>query len=543
MPSARDMPALFDLVASADRDMGRTAIRCLSRLGGVALPVAISKFAEAKAPLRARLCDLIAMLGEQTANADVGAWLLARLGDEDGATRRRAALQLGKRVAAWPGERARAEAALTAAFVNAETADRRAIAESLGRLGSGESLRLLQDHTFESSPEPASLTVTPQQTAAADALLDQRVLEARLRIEQRELRQVTSFISLDAPLNQPTPILLHVRAGLEDLLLSELQSVAGLREVPRMVGPGRVRVLTAGPLLPLFAARTFMHIGFPIELQGDAHDVVGTVVEALTMPATTTLLATLTRGPVRFRLNWAAGGQRRGDTREVAQRVVLAVPWLVNDSTQAPWEVVVSEVDGKFGPRVFIELWPQKLADPRFVYRKATMPASSHPTIAAALVQVAGCRPNDVVWDPFVGTGMELAERGLAGPYQHLFGTDIDANAIAAAQANVASAGLGHVTLCLQDARLFNPPQAPTLIITNPPFGRRVVVTEGVRELLEDVLGHAAAQLAPHGRMVFITPRVHATAAVMKRAGLTLVRQLPVDVGGFAAHLELWQVP
>lgn len=526
MPSAKDMPALFELVASADRDMGRFAIRCLARLGDVALPQALERFAPSVSPLRARLCDLVALLGEETANADVGLWLLARLSDDDGATRRRAALQLGKRVSAWPNERARAETALAQAFaITTDMADRRALAEALGRMGSGEALRTLDEHGAPKS----------------DALLGQRIVQARLRIEQRELRQVTSTIALDVPLGHPTPILLHVRSGLEGMLMDELAHIAGLAEVPREVGPGRVRVVTSGPLLPLFRARSFMHIGFPVEMEGDPYAVVNSVIEALTLPASQAVFKTLTRGPVRFRLNWASGGQRRGDTRQVAERVVQAVPWLVNDSTQAPWEVVVSEVVGKFGPRVFVELWPQKLTDPRFSYRKATMPASSHPTIAAALVRVAGCRADDVVWDPFVGTGMELSERSLSGPYKHLYGTDIDPNAIAAAQTNVDSAGAKNVTLSVQDARTFSPPTPLTLVITNPPFGRRVIVSEGVRELLEDVLGHAASLLAPNGRMAFITPRVRATEAVMIRAGLERQLQMPIDVGGFSAHLELWQ--
>ncbi|MDX2020467.1 MAG: methyltransferase [Deltaproteobacteria bacterium] len=526
-PSARDLPALFDLVAAADRDVARMAIRSLARLGALALPEAMTRFDDAVPPLRARLCDLVAVLGEDLRDVTVGPWLLARLGDADGVTRRRAALQLGKRVTAWPHERDLAEAALTQAFATTtDLADRRALAEALGRLGSGQALKALD------AQPPA---------AAQDALLEQRLTQARLRIEQRELRRVASTITLDAPLGQPTAILLHVRSGLEGMLLDELQAVPGLLTVPREVGAGRVRVMTTGTLRPLFAARTFMHLGFPIEFDSDPHDVVGSVVDALVMPSTQALFRSLTDGPVRFRINWAGGGQRRSDTRAVAERVVQAVPWLINDSTQAPWEVVVSEVVGKTGPRVFVELWPQKLVDPRFAYRKATMPASSHPTIAAALVRVAGCRAGDVVWDPFVGTGMELAERSLAGPYKQLFGTDVDPQAIAAAQENVASAKAQRVTLTLQDARTFAPPLPLSLVITNPPFGRRVAVSEGVRELLEDVLGHAAALLGPQGRMAFITPRVHATEAVMLRAGLVRQQQLPVDVGGFSAHLELWQ--
>ena len=38
----------------------------------------------------------------------------------------------------------------------------------------------------------------------------------------------------------------------------------------------------------------------------------------------------------------------------------------------------------------------------------------------------SGARADDVVWDPFVGSGTELVERALAGPYARLLGSDTD---------------------------------------------------------------------------------------------------------------------
>ena len=77
-------------------------------------------------------------------------------------------------------------------------------------------------------------------------------------------------------------------------------------------------------------------------------------------------------------------------------------PELVNDPTASLWEAVVVEK-----PRVAVEVWPRGLGDPRFAYRRAYVPASSHPTLAAALARVGGVRADDVVWDPFVGAGTE----------------------------------------------------------------------------------------------------------------------------------------
>src|SRR4029079_2020829 len=118
------------------------------------------------------------------------------------------------------------------------------------------------------------------------------------------------------------------------------------------------------------------------------------------------------------------------------------------------------------------ELWPSALRDPRFAYRKRTLPASSHPTISAALARVAGVVAGDVVWDPFVGAGGELVERALLGPYATLLGTDDDAAALEAARANLREARVERWALTAGDARTFSPRERPTLVITNPPFGK-----------------------------------------------------------------------
>jgi len=76
--------------------------------------------------------------------------------------------------------------------------------------------------------------------------------------------------------------------------------------------------------------------------------------------------------------------------------------------------------------------------DERFAYRTETVAASSHPTIAAALVRLVPPREDDVVWDPFVGSALELIERARLGPYRALHGTDVDEGALEAARANLA---------------------------------------------------------------------------------------------------------
>jgi tRNA G10 N-methylase Trm11 len=207
---------------------------------------------------------------------------------------------------------------------------------------------------------------------------------------------------------------------------------------------------------------------------------------------------------------------------------------LVNDPTSSTWEVVVDDSDD----RVAGELVPRGFVDERFRYRGATVPASSHPTIAAALARLAPARARDVVWDPFVGAGAELVERARLGPYASLAGTDLAPSAIAAARANLAAAGITDAALTVADA-VAHDPGAVSVILTNPPMGRRV--QRGTHaELLERFVDHAARHLVPGGALVWAAPDAD-LAVRAERAGLPLVRAFSVDMGGFSAQLSVHQ--
>ena len=148
--------------------------------------------------------------------------------------------------------------------------------------------------------------------------------------------------------------------------------------------------------------------------------------------------------------------------------------------------------------------WPRGLDDPRFIYRRKLVPAASHPTLAAALARIAGVRSNDVIWDPFVGAGTELVERARLGPHKKLYGSDLDPAALAAARENLSFANLD-AELVRGDARHYRPPEPVSLVLTNPPMGRRVRSHEGLPELFTVFWQHAAELLAVGGRLVWIS--------------------------------------
>jgi hypothetical protein len=122
-----------------------------------------------------------------------------------------------------------------------------------------------------------------------------------------------------------------------------------------------------------------------------------------------------------------------------------------------------------------------------------------------------------VVWDPFTGSGLELVERGLLGPYARLIGSDLDPKALATAAANLKSAGLERFELHAADATTFKP-EGVTLIVSNPPMGRRVQRGD-VAPLLGDFLASAGGLLQPGGRLVWISPLPRVTQPAARARG------------------------
>jgi 23S rRNA G2445 N2-methylase RlmL len=510
-----DAPAisveLRSAFAGADERAYERALRELSRRGFAMAEYAAEQLVNSEPPLRARWCALIAQVA-RTEDARAQRFLLAALKDSDARTRRTAISALG-RMRAPNSERP----LLDALAVEEDRATTRALLQSLGKLGGAESL------------EPLARFV------AADPETARVLGEARMKLERDLSRNEQTSIDAERELEQPLPIHFHCRAGLEALVERELLA-AELQ--PRVLGPALVSARLAGRLSDVFRSRVAIHVGFPLPevaapgAGATEHAVVG----ALTSDYAMQVLRTFTRGPIRYRLHWQDAGHRRGLTYRVASAVSARRPELVNDPQQSPWEARVSVSPES----VRVELCPRRLEDPRFWYRVADVPAASHPTIAAALAISAGVRPHDFVWDPCVGSGLELAERGLLGPYAALWGTDLAPAALDAARRNLEAARVSGVQLVRADARHFKPPRPVDLLITNPPFGRRAHTASEVESFYGALLENARSVLAPGGRLVWISPLFEVTVRLAERLGLRTKTRRRVDMGGFKAELQLF---
>ncbi len=200
-------------------------------------------------------------------------------------------------------------------------------------------------------------------------------------------------------------------------------------------------------------------------------------------------------------------------------------------------------------------------------YKSEHLPASLRPTVAAAMVRLAGAGPGQVVLDPMCGAGTILAEQlerarqAKIGPLR-IWGGDLDAAALRAAGANLrrlphsspsplrpsldTGEGWGRDMegwwLARWDAaRLPLPGASVDRIVSNPPFGKQLSRPEEIGPLYRRVLPEYDRVLRPGGRSVLLASDYPALRAAALRVGWKQVKQLRVRVLGQPAVLSVWR--
>jgi 23S rRNA G2445 N2-methylase RlmL len=146
----------------------------------------------------------------------------------------------------------------------------------------------------------------------------------------------------------------------------------------------------------------------------------------------------------------------------------------------------------------------------RRAYKQANLPGSLKPTIAAAMLFVAGVLPGEEVLDPFCGAGTILIEAALAGVDAR--GGDSDPPALATARANAALAGVA-LPLAQWDARrLPLASRSVGAVVTNLPWGRQVSAGEDLAALYAGACAEISRALAGNGLVVALTNLPHLLA-------------------------------
>ncbi len=451
--------------------------------------------------------------GDPKRREEVKLWLLGLLNDPCEKIRRYAMAALPK-IGAGPD----AEAELLALLRNTSSGrEKKFLVQALEKIGGTATL----------------------ETAKADAHALPPLTEQKLKASIAR-SQNPSAIRMDGLLSDFAGLHVHLRGrrGLEVMVRDEVEEAIKTRGQFRLEGvsAGLVALTPVAPfsLADIYALRCFGEVGFVPG--GDAVANHAQPIEALAAVIASSLsrrvLQTFTEGSIRYRLNFVDKGHQRGAVRLLAGCVYALCPEMLNDARNVTWTVDIYP-DGR------VELRPNLTPDPRFYYRRRDVPAASHPQLAACMARLAGRFENEVVWDPFCGSGLELIERTLLGGVRAIHGTDLNATAIAIARDNFAAARLPPVPanfVCrdFRDyaARILGP-NSLTLVITNPPMGMRVPVPD-LRGLIDDLFETAATVLRTGGRLVLANP----ISIKKPHRSFQLLSRQTVDLGGFDCRME-----
>jgi 23S rRNA G2445 N2-methylase RlmL len=118
-------------------------------------------------------------------------------------------------------------------------------------------------------------------------------------------------------------------------------------------------------------------------------------------------------------------------------------------------------------------------------------------------------------------------------------GTDLDPEALDRARVNLRSVGV-EAELVLGDCTRFEAGKV-SLVLSNPPMGRRVHRSADLGELLERVVAQVGRVLDRRGRFVWLSPLPSCTLEAAGRAGLVPTFRQEVDMGGFTAELQRFE--
>ncbi|MSU35028.1 MAG: methyltransferase domain-containing protein [Pedosphaera sp.] len=486
----------------------------------------VARFNSASLSDRVKQCAVIravsvvfAASGTPHQKADAIVWMKGLLQDPAEKVRRYAMTAIPKL-----GEDPSTEATLLALLKSPATdRERRSVGHVLEKIGGTATLQMVEAYR-------GTLPVAEQKLRASVARKDH-----------------PSTILMNARIEPVEGLRLHLRCrkGLESIVADEVTEHASKGGVFRVIETKRclvaVGATAAFSFSELHALRCFDTVGIVLGLLHNPGETnsIQSLATTITSPLARRLLSTLTHGSIRYRLEFVSMGNRDDTLRKVADRAYTLCPEILNDARLAPWAIEVHSA----GIGAFVELRPKFAASPRLFYRQEDIPAASHPPLAACMARLAGRLPNEVVWDPFCGSGLELVETALLGGVKHVIGTDVSPEAIAIAQSNFAAAKLEstQATFACADFRKYTavPGLANasiSLIITNPPMGRRVRVPN-LHQIIRDLFGVATRVLTPAGRMVFANPlRVTSSDPTLR-----LEYREVVDLGGFDCRLEVYR--
>jgi tRNA (guanine6-N2)-methyltransferase len=352
--------------------------------------------------------------------------------------------------------------------------------------------------------------------------------------------------------------ILHSLPGFDSIVREELKSLPESATIQsHIVHAGRngmTIISYAGEVEDLLALRTVDDVFFLVHTFNDLPPKYAALKvirdRLLTLPAVTTAVRNVRalfpkrggEGKLRYRVVARQQGDapyRRVDLQEavgkgIGQREDFR--WRLAEEEGLEFWVTQHETVVYVALRVSDETMRHR------TYKINHIEASLRPTAAAAMVLLTKPKPTDVFLDPMCGAGTTLIERALHSRYAHIYGGDLNPEAVNQAQANI---GNKYKPIDIQtwDARALPFDEGAINAVTcNLPFGVQISTPEENRRLYPAVMKELRRVMSIGARAVLLTSDTRAIQRGLERtSGLYLDQQHTVIILGRKSHLFVIQ--
>lgn len=304
----------------------------------------------------------------------------------------------------------------------------------------------------------------------------------------------------------------------------------GRETVRRMTG-GRVHPLgvmvETDDLVPLMQVRTYREMLFPID-GGKLIDGEPKVAAQALCSQFVALCEKYHREdmPFYFRVECKAPmtlEEKSNFTKRLSVELErLSEGKLINSTSDYEVELrLIANREGRFFPCVKF----YTLRDSRFSYRKNTISASIHPSLAALMMELAApyLKEGAQVMDPFCGVGTMLIERDIRVPAGDKYGTDTFGEAIEKARENASLAG-EQIHYIHRDFFDFHHDYLFDEIVTNMPV-RGKMSREEMDRIYERFFDKALEILRKNGVIIMYTQEVGFVKKQLRLRGEYTLRQ------------------
>ncbi|MEM2947014.1 MAG: DNA methyltransferase [Candidatus Bathyarchaeia archaeon] len=174
------------------------------------------------------------------------------------------------------------------------------------------------------------------------------------------------------------------------------------------------------------------------------------------------------------------------------------------------------------------DLPPKPFMDRRPKKKPFFHPSAMPPKLARCMVNLAKPKADELVFDPFCGTGSILIEAALIGC--RVLGVDIQKRMIKGSRKNFAYFGIEPEGLIVADAK--NPPvKIVNAVVADPPYGRSATTFRRTsRQIIEDCLKAVHGMLSAGKRICMAAPKTIGISQIGKTLGYRYVESHMVYV-------------